>query len=608
MGHLEGSLSPYLEAHRDNPIDWYPWGPEAFEEARRRDVPVMISIGYHTCHWCHVMARESFSDTETGAYVNKRLVSIKVDREEHPDVDQHFLTQAAAFIEQLGWPLTVFTTPDGDAFHAATYLPPEQRGDTPSFRQVVDAVSTAWGEQKEKVLDGAQSLRDAIRAADQQAKDREAIELGPDDWEGIIRHLADQEDTEHGGLGVAPKFPIAPVLQFLLLTGNPAARELAGRGLRAMASSSLRDDVDGGFFRYATKRDWSEPHYERMLYDNALLLWCYSSVGHDREAAGIVGFLEQVLRIRGGFASAQDSESVIDGAKVEGEYYRSDAATRATLSPPARDEKVLAGWNGLALSGLAEAQRRGVAGDLRRLGDEVASELLATHRDSDGLLHRMSRDGKVSPAAATLEDYGGLALGLLEWGLATGEANWCVIAKQLLDLCLTEEGFEAPGGGDPTVRGLEAVSGDVSEGATPSGLALIATAAHGLAQLTGEYRYREAASAAVAPYAEAVRMRPLAFGGLAGALWRLGSPDRELVVVSDRPDSELVRVAREQTPSSMMLAVVSREGAQAFIDAGFSLFDGRAEAGTERAYLCEAGVCALPHTDAQSLRATLSVN
>ena len=608
MGHLEGSLSPYLEAHRDNPIDWYPWGPEAFEEARRRDVPVMISIGYHTCHWCHVMARESFSDPETGEYVNDRLVSIKVDREEHPDVDQHFLTQAAAFIEQLGWPLTVFTTPDGDAFHAATYLPPEQRGETPSFRQVVDAVSTAWSEQREKVLDGAQSLRDAIRAADQQAKNREPIELGPEDWQAIIQHLADQEDTEHGGLGVAPKFPIAPVLQFLLLTGDSAATALANRVLEAMASSPLRDAVDGGFFRYATKRDWSEPHYERMLYDNALLLWCYSSVGATREATGIAGFLQDTLRIRGGFASAQDSESVIDGAKVEGDYYRSDAATREKLQPPARDEKVLAGWNGLALSGLAEAHRRGVAEDLRQLGDEVATELLATHRDGDGLLHRMSRDGKLSPAAATLEDYGGLALGLLEWGLATGQPRWCHVARELVDLCLTDKGFVAPGGGDPTVHALEAVSGDVSEGASPSGLALMATAAQGLAQLTGEHRYREAAVTAVAPYAEAVRMRPLAFGGLAGVLWRLGSPDRELVVITDSEDSELGRVAREHAPSSMLLAVVSSEGAQAFVDGGFSLFEGRAEAGTERAYLCEAGVCSLPQTDPQSLQVALTAD
>jgi len=605
VGHLEGSLSPYLEAHRDNPIDWYPWGPEAFDEARRRDVPVMISIGYHTCHWCHVMARESFSDPETGAYVNERLVSIKVDREEHPDVDQHFLTQAAAFIEQLGWPLTVFATPDGDAFHAATYLPPEQRGETPSFKQVVDAVSTAWSEQKEKVLDGAESLRDAIRAADQQAKDREPIELGPEDWQAIIQHLVEQEDTEHGGLGVAPKFPIAPVLQFLLLTDDPAATTLASRVLEAMASSPLRDPVDGGFFRYATKRDWSEPHYERMLYDNALLLWCYSSVGATREATGIADFLQDTLRIRGGFASAQDSESVIDGAKVEGEYYRSDAALREKLQPPARDEKVLAGWNGLALSGLAEAHRRGVSGYLRQLGDEVATELLATHRDSDGLLHRMSRDGKLSPAAATLEDYGGLALGLVEWGLATGQPRWCLIARDLVDLCLTDEGFVAPGGGDPTVHALEAVSGDVSEGATPSGLALMATAAHGLAQLTGEHRYREAAVDAVAPYAEAVRMRPLAFGGLAGVLWRLGSPDRELVVVSETPESDLVRTAREQAPASILMAIVSPAQAEAFAEVGFSLFEGRAEPGVERAYLCEAGVCSLPETDADSLRGAL---
>ena len=608
MGHLQGALSPYLEAHRDNPIDWFPWGQEAFDEATRRDVPVMISIGYHTCHWCHVMARESFSDKDTGAFVNQRLVAIKVDREEHPDVDQHFLTQAAAFIEQLGWPLTVFTTPAGDTFHAATYLPPEQRGETPSFRQVVNAVSTAWSEQREKVLEGAHSLRDAIRAADQQAQNRDPLALGPAEWNGIVDHLEAQEDRVHGGLGVAPKFPIAPVVQFLLTTGRDDARSLASRLLGTMAQSPLRDAIDGGFFRYATKADWSEPHCERMLYDNALLLWCYAELGDRDTAAGIVDFLQGVLRIDGGFASAQDSESVIDGVRVEGEYYLADASRRAQLEPPARDEKVLAGWNGLALWGLARAVTRGVGHGIEALGNSVVEELLALHRVEPGRLQRMSRQGQLSPAAATSEDYGGLALGLVEWGLATGEPQWCVEARELVDACTDNGGFVVPGGGDPTIQGLDAVSGDVSEGATPSGLALTAMASYRLWQLTGERRYREAAETALAPYAEAVSLRPLGFGGLASALWSLSGEDRELIIVTDHQDSPLAEVARAHTPSSWLLATVSSHQAQRFEDAGFSLFTGRSGRDEPVAFVCQAGVCQLPETDPAGLEASLQTD
>lgn len=599
---LASATSPYLQQHATNPVDWWAWGPEAFAEAKRRDVPILISIGYATCHWCHVMARESFRDAEIGGLMNRSMVAIKVDREEHPEVDSHYLTQAGAFIEQLGWPLTLFTTPSGDVFHAATYLPPQPRGDIPSFRQTVEAVNQAWVTQKEEIYRGALRLREAIRQADAEAKKRDPLRLSTEDWQAITAHLISQEDPECGGLGTAPKFPIAPVLEFLLTTGEPDATALVKRTLAVMAASELRDPLEEGFFRYATERDWSKPHYERMLYDNAQLLSLYAAAGQVDVAAGIVRFLRQVMRLEVGLASAQDSESVIDGRRVEGGYYLADQATRASLSPPAIDDKVLTGWNGMAIGALAQAARHRVEGDPLDLAASLAKELLGAHRSQPGRLVRMSKDGQLSPAAATLEDYGGLAWGLLELAVTTGEVDWAEEARNLVDACITEQGeFVAPGGGDPTVSALEAITGDVTEGAMPSGLSLIAHAALSLYQLTGGEHYREIAERSVSRYAEAVSLRPLGFGGLATVLWRLDHGMREVVVVSDSPGSQMVADARRYTPRGWLMLAVSLDQARTFSEHGFSLLTGRDQVDVPTAYVCRDGVCHLPHSDPELL-------
>ena len=609
MTHLDGQLSPYLQAHRDNPVDWYPWGKEAFDEAKRRDVPVLISIGYHTCHWCHVMARESFQDPEIGALVNERMVAIKVDREEHPDVDQLYLTQAGAFIEQLGWPLTVFATPDGDTFHAATYLPPEPRGNVPSFAQVVSAVTEAWTQHRDQVVGTATSLRHALADADREGRERAVTRTGSIEWDAILSHLASQEDPELGGFGQAPKFPNAPIQQFLLSVDSSEARALALRNLKAMADSPLRDAVDGGFFRYATLGDWSEPHYERMLYDNAGLLWCYATAGMDEVAQGIVRFLNNQMRVTGGLASAQDSESIIDGEKVEGGYYLLDAQSRATAEPPAIDDKVLTGWNGLALHALARAQAAGVGGEPGMLADEIAENLVSRHLLPGGRLIRMSRGGENSPAAATLEDFGGLARGLLEWGLVAGSLHWLTLAKNLLDSCMPEDPrgtFITPGGGDPLVAAIGAVGADVSEGSSPSGLALIAETALIISQLTGQRHYRTVAQASVQPYAEAVRLRPLAFGGLATVLYRLDQEPRELVVVCDDPSHPLAHAATRHLAPGWVATAVSRATARELAEAGWELFAHRFDQPQPQAFVCHAGVCALPVSELGQLTSLLT--
>ncbi|MBW8872405.1 MAG: thioredoxin domain-containing protein, partial [Leifsonia sp.] len=270
---LADAISPYLRAHADNPVDWFPWGAEAFAEARRRDAPIMVSIGYATCHWCHVMARESFSDPVTAEELNARFVAIKVDREEHPEVDAAYLSAASAFTGNLGWPLTVFATPDGKAFFAGTYFPPQPVAGRASFRQVLDAVWDAWTARRAEVEADAGKVQAALAAAAEAATSVSDLPGGAE-LDAAVAQLAEAEDPEFGGFGGAPKFPVAPTLDFLL--ARPSGHELAARTLRRMAESPLRDPVDGGFFRYATRRDWSEPHYERMLYDNALLLDAYA--------------------------------------------------------------------------------------------------------------------------------------------------------------------------------------------------------------------------------------------------------------------------------------------------------------------------------------------
>jgi uncharacterized protein len=623
---LGDAVSPYLRSHADNPVDWQPWGPAAFEEAAERDVPVLISIGYSTCHWCHVMARESFSDPELAAYLNEHFVSIKVDREEHPDVDSSYLAAAAAFTEQLGWPLTVFATPEGRAFYAGTYFPPQPVPGLPAFREVLGAMVDAWMDRREDVEDTAGRLAAALaQAAALSVSHGVPVLPTTADFAGVVNELAQFEDVDHGGFGGAPKFPVAPVLGFLLDradAGDEAAGALARRALDAMATSPLRDPVEGGFFRYATKRDWSEPHYERMLYDNALLLEAYSRIGGRDSAAGdtsprevaegIAGFLLVVLRLpSGGFASGQDSESTVDGVRVEGGYYLLDAAARTRQSPPALDDKVLTGWNGLAISALAAAGSR--------LGhpEWIAAAVAAADLVSGGELVRARIGSRVSSARPTLEDFGMLSLGLVDLAVATGDVRFAIRARELVLAAVAEResvstgatnggGFAVPGGADPVLvaHGLN-LENDPSEGAYPSGLSAIGRAALGLDALGAGGGLRDTVAAALGPIAPLALARPIAFGSALGVLSELTAPLRQLVVVSEDRDVALARRARAWTGG--LVVVVTTTQSAAFAAAGFELFEGR---GLVRehptAYLCEDFLCRLPVTDESELERLLS--
>jgi hypothetical protein len=589
---LADAASPYLLSHADNPVDWWPWGPEPFAEAARRDVPVFVSIGYSTCHWCHVMARESFSDPAIAEVMNSNFVNIKVDREEHAQVDATYLAAAAAFTQNLGWPLNVFVTPQGRMFYAGTYWPPAQVGDHPPFRSVLGAVLEAWNERRPELERSGEAIVEALSHTHPWAGASRVV-----DFDVVIETLEGYEDAEFGGFGTAPKFPVAPLLRFLVERRDDRFQALAGRTLDAMASSALRD-LDGGFFRYSTRRDWSEPHYERMLYDNGQLLASYALAGREEVAAGIASFLLETLQQPdGGFASAQDSESTVAGRRVEGEYYLLDAAGRAKEQPPALDGKILTGWNGLAIEGLS------VAGTLLERPDWVAAarraaDFLLEHHVLPDRLVRASIGGILSDAPATLEDHGMLASGLLHLATATGEVRYAVAARSLVDARMAAgEPFGVPGGPDPVLasQGIT-VAQDESDGGYPSGLSAMAAAAYRLYLLTAEAGYRTAAESAMARVAEAAVRQPASYGAALSVLSALAGPVRQLVVVGD----QLAGIARRWRGG--LSTGVTVEQAKAFAAAGFELYAGRA---SEGAYLCEDFVCHLPVTSSAGLQKLL---
>ncbi len=602
---LATALSPYLRQHAANPVEWQQWGNAPFREAADRGVPVFISIGYSTCHWCHVMARESFSDPAVAEFLNAHFVAIKVDREEHPEVDSAYLTAASAFTQNLGWPLNVFVTPQGQAFFAGTYWPPVAMPGHPAFRDVLEGVSDAWTNRRSDVEENAADVAAAIlrHAVRPEAELPNRVQL-----DNVVELLAANEDEEFGGFGSAPKFPVVPVLEFLLQHDSESSRALADRTLTAMSRSGLRDPVEGGFFRYATRRDWSEPHYERMLYDNAGLLECYallaSRVPHHSDlardtAAGIAEYVCATLRLpSGGFASAQNSESVVNGELTEGGYYLLSREERTTQRPPALDDKVLTGWNGLALGALAVAGSAFARTDWIQAAREAAEYILASHRNASGELARASLAGTLSGARATLEDYGLLARGLVKLAIATGEHHWAQESRMLVEACTTPSGFAIPGGGDPVLAefGLES-DVDPTEGALPSGTSALAEASRLLYLLSGDRRFLDAALNALRRVAEPAQQQPLGFGSALAVMSSLASLPTQLVVVADDPDAELARAARNWHTAGGVGVTVTERGAREWAGAGFELFEGRSlQSGVPTAYLCTDFVCSLPVT------------
>jgi len=655
MNRLASESSPYLRQHATNPVNWFPWGDEAFAEARGRDVPVLLSIGYSSCHWCHVMAHESFEDRDTAALMNDGFVNVKVDREERPDVDGVYMTAVTTLTGRGGWPMTVFCHPDGRPFHGGTYWPDRPRGGMPSFSQILIAVREAWADRRSDLDDAGSRLTAAIaRQAD----------ISPDDapppkgtFQSAALQLVAQHDSVWGGFGGAPKFPQAmgleTLLRYVLATGDPTALEVVTTTLDAMASGGIYDHLGGGFSRYSVDDRWLVPHFEKMLYDNALLsrayLHAWQVTGHDRwfqVASETIDYVRRDLRHPGGgFYSAEDADS--EG--VEGKFYiwsekeirevcRGD--TEAALSwygvtpkgnfeganilirpergalvrpedversrvalfrqrerriRPGLDDKVLTEWNGLMLSTLAEAAA--ATGRTDWLEDAVSNAqfLWGNLRRDDG---RWMRSWQAEGGAQHLgyaADHAAMVDGLVRLGEATGEARWTDMAVDTADTLLTRFSDQYNGGFFTTGNDAETLitrPKDVFDNAHPSANSLAALALLRLGALTGEGRFTDAAESVLRLLGRNAVRQPTAFGRLLEAIDLFHSGTTEVVVTGERADL-VSAVISSYRPNTVLAWGERRPG---------PLWDGREG---NLAWVCQDRTCTAPVDSVEALLANL---
>jgi uncharacterized protein YyaL (SSP411 family) len=654
---LATATSPYLLQHANNPVDWREWGEEAFAEARRRDVPVLLSVGYAACHWCHVMAHESFEDAGVAESVNERFVAVKVDREERPDVDAVYMSATTALTGQGGWPMTCFLTPDGDPFYCGTYYPRDH------FLALLDGVAEAWTERRDDVEQQGAAITEAVtQASTRLAPDR----LDDAALAAAVRVLAREADPANGGFGRAPKFPPSMTLEHLLRhharTGDPEALRIVEHACEAMARGGIYDQLAGGFARYAVDAAWVVPHFEKMLYDNAQLLrvylHLYRATGSPlaaRVARETAGFLLTDLRTpEGGFASALDADTdgvegltyvwtpaqlaeVLgpdDGARAaetlsvtpEGTFEEGAstlqlpedpdpgwwAGVRSRLSDArsarpqaARDDKVVTAWNGLAIAALAES---GVLlGEPRHIAAaRKCAELVLGLHLVDGRLRRASRGGVVGSAPGVAADHGDLAEGLLALHQATGETRWLDAASTLLDTALDRFGDGAGGFFDVADDAERLVSRpkDATDAAEPAGQSALAGALCTYAALTGSPRHRAAAETAVAAAGSLARQAPRFAGWTLAVAEALAAGPLQVAVVG--PDDEaraaLERVARGATSPGLVVTVGEPDAPGVPLLADRPLVDGQSAA-----YVCRGFVCDRPVTSAEELAAALRV-
>jgi uncharacterized protein YyaL (SSP411 family) len=620
VNRLAEETSPYLLQHAANPVDWYPWSDEALARAREEDKPILLSIGYSACHWCHVMERESFEDTLTAGVMNEHFVSVKVDREERPDLDSIYMDAVVALTGQGGWPMTVFLTPAGEPFFGGTYFPPEPRHGLPSFKQVLLAVSEAWGEKRDDVAETAAKLAEHIRSGARLQPSAEP--LGAALLDAAQASLRDGFDPEWGGWGRAPKFPPAPVLEFLLRRGE---EEMTRQTLDKMALGGMYDVIGGGFHRYSVDERWLVPHFEKMLYDNALLASVYLHAarlfndGRYREVADET--LDYVLRELalpgGGFASAQDADTngvegltfswapgegapdelllpFEDGRFVlRGEL---DRATRERLlaqrnerPQPARDDKAIASWNGLLLAALAQGGRLEPAVALGEF-------LLGPLSTPEGRLHRTWRDG-VAKGTGYLEDYADVAYGLAELHVATGDPRWLLethrLATLAVELFADVEGggfFQAPVDGEQLVARKK----ELDDHPTPSGNAMLAYVLLRLARIWGDDELERQGVSVLRLVRDSLVRAPSAFGWLLVALDQHLAPHRELAVVGVRDAPVALEAVALAAPTDVIAFGPSSD---------VPLLEGRTEVdGRTAVYLCERFACQLPVTEPGQLR------
>ncbi len=687
VNRLGSATSPYLLQHADNPVDWWQWGPAAFAEARRRDVPVLISVGYAACHWCHVMAHESFEDDGVAAAINANFVAIKVDREERPDVDAVYMAATQAMTGQGGWPMTAFATPDGQPFFCGTYYPR-----TP-FLRLLDAVGDAWTNQRDAILSQSAAIVDAIGRS---SRERLAgADLTTEVLDRAVTSLGTDFDEQYGGFGGAPKFPPHMTLLFLLRhyerTGDARALEMVRATGEQMARGGIYDQLAGGFARYAVDGTWTVPHFEKMLYDNALLLRVYTELWRltgdelaGRVASETAEFLLDGLRTpEGGFASALDADTDgVEGATyawtppqlddalgaddgtwaaglldvtADGTFEHGTSVLRLALDidgvpaiadrwvplrarlrsvrderpQPARDDKVVAEWNGLAITALA--RYAAVASALTdspmpsltldgsdALGWEKAGQaaIVAGHllRDlhisadpqAGTRLRRVSRDGVVGVPDGVLADYGCVATAFCALHQLTGDPAWLATAGDLLETAVAQF-TDGHGGFFDTAADAETLitrPADPTDGATPSGSSAVMEALVTYTALSGETRFRAAADAAIAQVVPIIAGHAR-FAGLAAAVGEAmiaGPIEIAIVGTTDDDRADLFRTATRLAPAgSVIVQGVPDAPASPLLASRPMIGDAAA------AYVCRGFVCERPVTTVPDLMAQLAV-
>ena len=674
---LINETSPYLLQHAHNPVDWYPWGEEALSRAQDEDKPILLSIGYSACHWCHVMERESFENEDIAALMNEHFVNIKVDREERPDLDAVYMEAVHTLTGSGGWPMTVFLMPDGRPFYGGTYFPPEDRGNMPGFPRLVTAIADAYRTRRGEVV---QSINQLMGHLGQSARLPRSLQpLTNETMHRAFQSLAPAFDHELGGFGNAPKFPQPMIYEFLLryhhMSNNPRALEMAEATLQAMARGGIYDQVGGGFHRYSTDRHWLVPHFEKMLYDNALLVRLYL---HAFQATGdamyrhiATDILDYVAREMtdpsGGFYSSQDADSEGEEGKffiwtpeelaealgaedgeLVGAYYGAsqlgnfegsnilhlphDAdefaeavglsgeqlgrtlwqarekllAAREQRVHPARDDKILTGWNGLMLQAFAEAASVLDRDDYRRIAIDNATFLLREMRP-DGRLLRSYKDGQAR-VLGYLEDYAFVAEGLLCVYELTFDPRWIdearVLADEMIDLFWDEDlGFFYETGKD--AEQLVVRPRELFDNAIPCGGSMAALLLQRLSIFTGDSTYEQKAATTLRGVQNIVADHPMGMGNWLSALDFYVSPVKEVVVMGPQEDDatrQLLETVHESYRPNKVLA--GGDGLEA--RPGLPLLEGRGLIeGRPTAYVCQNYACQLPVTAPADLQAQL---
>jgi uncharacterized protein YyaL (SSP411 family) len=656
---LANATSPYLLQHADNPVDWYEWGPEAFDRARAEDKPVLLSVGYAACHWCHVMAHESFEDPETAKVMNEHFVNIKVDREERPDVDAIYMDAVQAMSGHGGWPMTVFMTPDGQPFHAGTYFPPEDRHGMPSFRRVLAAIVEAWRDERDKVLAQGTHVVEAIGRRVAPSDEPLTDDLLRDAFAGVKQAF----DADLGGFGPAPKFPQPMTLEFLLrchLRGYEGALDMVTVTLDRMARGGIYDQLGGGFHRYSTDRTWLVPHFEKMLYDNAQLAKLYT---HAWQVTGEESFariaretLDYLLREMrhpdGGFYSAQDADSEgqegkffvwswdelvaaaseeaaeVLGATPDGNWegrnillqpdqkWRVDGEARHRLweareqrVKPATDDKVLASWNGLTISALAVTGRALEESKYVDAAVAAADFVLSRLRSADGRLLRAWRDGRTS-GPAYLDDHALMAAACLDLYETTFDVRWFEEARSLAADMIRLFGDTDGGGFFDTGSDAERLvirPKELFDNAVPAGSSVAAEVLQRLSLFTGDATYESAAVSALRGVRDLLTRAPTGFGRALGAVDLYVSAAKEVAISGALEDKDtralIAEVWRRYLPNVVLAALSPGDDRAA---KSIPLLEGREPVeGAAAAYVCERFVCQRPVTEPEQLSAAL---